>query len=105
MKKIVVDFPRGSDLPTRSELSWARGVYTINIDEKNVTSWMKEREGYLTSYIWLGTNPTDTDDFQKWHINRFPYDDNGGNLTQRDRIKVPVRALNIWDFTYLVVGD
>ena len=26
-------------------------------------------------------------------------------LTQHDRIKVPVRALIFWDFTYLVVGD
>ena len=80
MKKIVVDFPRGSD--RIGSVGWARGVYTINIDEKNVTSWMKEREGYRTNYIWLGTNPEHTDQFQKWHINRYPYENAspGGNL-------------------------
>ena len=76
---MVVDFPQASDLQT--SVSWARGVYTINIDEKNVTSWMKKKEGELTNYIWLDTNPEHTDQFQKWHINRYPYEKaSRGNL-------------------------
>ena len=76
MKKIVVDFPQGMDL--QASVPWARGVYTITTDEKNVTNWMKKK-GDRTDYIWLGTNPKHADQFNKWNINKYPYQSHKGN--------------------------
>ena len=78
LSEILVDVPATSIIIVKG-LKWLHGVYDYTVNEKNVTSWLNDKDTDDDDvYIWKGTNPDHGRRYNRWNINRDPFTNDRG---------------------------